>query len=174
MYRKKFAEKYPTRRAKATIGGYSGFMNKYRNGEIEGEDITSYTNTFAPGFAKRTVKKSRAKTHYQRISDIIRENLKDAIDIIMEESETEDSHEWIQKQFPYMKAVSTLYIDSIIRRTWTDSNIVKVRDEISSSISDPFERFEAFKTALRKKPLKDWFDNVLSSSQAESIINDHH
>lgn len=152
-YRNEFNEQYPTKVDKARIGGYSGFMRELRSNEAT---LTSFMQQH-PGYAKKKVYRPRPKSTYQRFSEYIRRGLKQKM------SSELPNHRWLISGFPYMKAISALYICSAYRVLWTIEEFAPLVNEIRAKIADKTQRFEVFKKQLSLKEYKPLYDRITSS-----------
>ena len=152
-YRMKYAVGYSTAADRSQVGGYSGFMNKFRSGETEGEDIAAFSNSLPRGYPKRKPKVGRP-TKCQQIVSQIGYNLSATIEIFLDEAELTESHLWIKSQFPYMKARAIIYNNTVYPTLWNHRRSSGLKQAIMIATNDPLERFEIFKKELKKKDYK--------------------
>ena len=170
-YREVFDIRYPKRSDKARIGGYSGFMNKLRRNEIEDLDYKKFVQSIKPGYAKLSSLKDREPTRYNTIIGKIRKALSNGIEDYLRGIDALRTYSWIVSRFPYMKACSVIYNDTIYKPLWNDQRFAGLKQNIMATTTDSRARFELFKREIKKKDYKAWVDDILNSQQVVDDID---
>ena len=163
-YRNLFNERHPTKASKMRIGGYSGFMKDFRKDE---EALGQFVQALPEGFARKRVYKQRDPSTYQLLSAKIRENLKVGLEMINEE--LGNNYKWIISRFPYMKAIAWIYLDKVIRVLWNSCGDVKAQIIQASGTSNG--RYELFKSQLKTKGGKEFYERMLSSDEFRQALD---
>ena len=163
-YRNEFNARNPTKADRVRVGGYSGFMKAFRSDE---EALNEFVHALAPGYAKKKVYRERPPSTYQNITKRIRENLKTGLEMINEQLGNE--YNWIITRFPYMKAINTLYVDYIIYQLW--NRLGPLKEEIMNESATPNGRYELFKSQLKTKHYKQWYEHMLNSPEFTQALD---
>lgn len=172
-YRSLYNARNPTKVDKIRAGGYTGFMKDFRS---NAQQLGQFIQTLPQGYARKKVYRQRDPTTYQNISSAIRDNLQTYLEIVLDEHNKTDS-QWFKSRFPYMKAISYVYIDLILRVLWNARDqrvtIEQLRHEICQRTDDPFARMELFKSQLKKAPYKGWYEELLNSPEFRQQFSEH-
>ena len=162
-YRKLFNKRHPTKAAKMTIGGYSGFMKDFWKNE---EQLGPFVQALPEGYARKKVYRQRDPSTYQALSAKIRDNLKTGLEMINEN--LGDNYKWIISRFPYMKDIAWIYLDQVIRVLWNSCG--ELRPQIMQASGTPNGRYELFKNQLKTRRGKEFYENILSSDEFNQAL----
>lgn len=157
-YRNLYNERNPTKAAKIRAGGYSGFMKDFRSNE---EQLNAFVQTLPQGYSKKRKYVERAPSTYQRMAQFLRDKIRTALENMMENTGRGNDANWFVSRFPYMKAISYLYIQLILNKFWNHERFNALKHDICAEAQTPNGRLELFKSQLKKKNYKEWYDNVM-------------
>ena len=157
-YRNLYNERNPTKAAKIRAGGYSGFMKDFRSNE---EQLNAFVQTLPQGYSKKRKYVERAPSTYQQMAQFLRDKLRTTLENMMENTGRENDASWFVSRFPYMKAISYLYIQLILNKFWNHERLNALKRDICAEAETSNGRLELFKSQLKKKDYKVWYDNVM-------------
>lgn len=159
-YRNLYNERNPTKADKVRAGGYSGFMKNFRGDE---QQLNRFVQTLPEGFAKKKKYVERGPSTYQQMAELLRDNIRATLETLATNTGRVDDAKWFVSRFPYMKAISYLYIQLILNKFWNHQDLNALRRAICEEAQTSIGRLDLFKSQLRKKHYKVWYDNCMTN-----------
>ena len=167
-YRNIYNQRNPTKADKIRTGGYSGFMKNFRSNE---EQLNAFVQTLPQGFAKKKKYEQRAPSTYQQMAELLRDKIRTELETLLVNTGRADDGRWFVSRFPYMKAISYLYIQLILNKFWNHADLNALKRDICAEADTPNGRLELFKSQLRKKHFKVWYDNAMTNEEFRGRID---
>ena len=167
-YRNLYNQRNPTKADKIRAGGYSGFMKNFRSNE---QQLNAFVQALPQGFAKKKKYEQRAPSTYQQMAELLRDKIRTTLETLLENTGRANDGRWFVSRFPYMKAISYLYIQLILNKFWNHAELNALKRDICAEAETPNGRLELFKSQLRKKQYKVWYDNVMTNEEFRGRID---
>ena len=167
-YRNLYNQRNPTKADKIRAGGYSGFMKNFRSNE---QQLNAFVQALPQGFAKKKKYEQRAPSTYQQMAELLRDKIRTTLETLLENTGRANDGRWFVSRFPYMKAISYLYIQLILNKFWNRAELNALKRDICAEAETPNGRLELFKSQLRKKQYKVWYDNVMTNEEFRGQID---
>lgn len=147
-YRMTYQERFPSKKARAEVGGYSGFRRHFH--EIDG--MPALMETFPAKYPrlKPYTPRTIAPSLYDYYGDVVRGPLIEIIDELL------DGRKHLKSTFSIFNVISLCYLDTIIGMLWRHPDNAEAVQHImtqipaSTDLLFPTHRYELFKTYIRK------------------------
>ena len=162
-YRMTYQQRFPSKKARAEVGGYSGFRRHFH--EIDG--MPALMEQFPTKYPriKPYTPRTAAPSLYDYYGDVVRGPLIEIIDELLE------GRKHLKSTFSIFNVISLCYLDTIIGMLWkhpeNNEAVQHIMTQIPSSadLLFPTHRYELFKTYIRKN--QDKIKRIILPFEAE-------
>ncbi len=147
-YRMTYQQRFPSKKARAEVGGYSGFRRHFH--EIDG--MPAFMETLPTKYPrlKPYTPRATAPSLYDYYGDVVRGPLIAIIDELLE------GRKHLKSTFSIFNVISLCYLDNIIGMLWRHPENAEAVQHIMTQVPSstdllfPTHRYEMFKTYIRK------------------------
>ena len=77
---------------------------------------------------------------------------------------------WIVSRFPYMKAIGYLYLEIVLKEFWNNKDLASLKQDICAEADTPSGRLELFKSQLKRKDYKTWYDKAMANPNFHRFV----